>query len=97
MSGGTTDPDVVISTFPIFEQYNLFMERHQAVIMPTAYHIIEQFSAAEALLASKKQDEANGIVDAEIITTDPVVTQAEVVAETPVVVASTPVATQVEG
>lgn len=46
-TGGTLDPDEVIRSIQIFEQYNLFLERHQAVIMPVAMHILEEFGAAE--------------------------------------------------
>ncbi len=73
--GGTTDPDEFFSTIQISEHYNLFMERHDAVIMPTAYHIIEQFAQAETLVAKRKNElkaaedlkDPNVISDAEII------------------------------
>ena len=48
--GGTTNPNVLMKTIDIFELYNLFMERHDAVVMPTAYHIIEQLDQAEKKL-----------------------------------------------
>ena len=48
--GGADDPDEFMSTIGIFEQYNLFMERHEAVVMPTVFHIVEQFDQAEKLL-----------------------------------------------
>jgi len=57
--GGSTDPDVVFSTIAIFEQYSLFMERHDAVVMPTVYHIIEQFNQAEQLLNATKRVNAD--------------------------------------
>jgi hypothetical protein len=45
-SGGDTDPNEVLRTIQIFEQYNLFMQRHEAVVMPTALWIGEQFDLA---------------------------------------------------
>jgi hypothetical protein len=71
-TGGTTDPDEFIKTIGIFEQYNLFMERHDGVVMPTAYYIIEQFDKAEKLLIKKLKEtsditDPNVISDAEII------------------------------
>jgi hypothetical protein len=78
-TGGSRDPDEIISTINIFEQYNLFMERHNAVIMPIAYHIIEQFDTAEKLLmrvamvnkAATDLLDPNVISDVEIITEEP--------------------------
>jgi hypothetical protein len=67
-TGGTDDPDVVISTIAIFEQYNLFMERHQQVVIPTAMHISEFIDQAGLKLA-KKQAEAQAAAQA----TDPTV------------------------
>lgn len=57
-SGGSQDPDEVIRTIQIFEQYQLFMTRHDAVVMPTVYHIIEQFDEAEKELA---RDQAHAV------------------------------------
>ena len=50
MSGGTKDPDMLMYSIGIFEHYNLFMEKHDAVILPTAYSIIAQLDEAEKLL-----------------------------------------------
>jgi hypothetical protein len=58
-TGGSTDPDVVFTTINIFEQYNLFMERHQAVVMPIVYHITEQFDQAERKLNALARAEAD--------------------------------------
>ncbi len=44
--GSATDPDDLILCLQTFERYKLFMERHDAVIMPTAMYIIEQFDEA---------------------------------------------------
>ena len=49
-SGGSQDPDEIVGTYEVYERYNLFMERHQAVVMPTALHITEQFGEAEKRL-----------------------------------------------
>lgn len=57
-TGGSPDPDEVIHSIGIFEQYNLFMERHEAVVMPTVLHILEQFDQAEHSLLKKKQAQA---------------------------------------
>lgn len=59
-SGGTEDPNEVMHSIGIFEQYNLFMERHDAVVMPTVTYILEQFDKAEHLVLrnrKKLQDE----------------------------------------
>lgn len=46
-TGGSDDADEVMGTFSIFEKYNLFTERHNAVVLPTAYQIVEEFAQAE--------------------------------------------------
>lgn len=46
-TGGSSNPDEVMSTFSIYEMYNLFTERHNAVLMPTVYQILEEFGEAE--------------------------------------------------
>lgn len=56
-NGGVDDPDVLMVTYKIFEQYNLFQERHQAVVMPTVHHILEQINAGEQRLLAKKAAE----------------------------------------
>ena len=57
-TGGSQDPEEVMYSIQIFEQYNLFMERHQAVVVPTALHILEQFNQAEQALAKFKASDA---------------------------------------
>jgi hypothetical protein len=59
-TGGSEDPDEVMSTFSIYEMYNLFMERHNAVVMPTVYQILEEFGQAE-----KRRNEANAATAAQ--------------------------------
>ena len=50
-SGGSEDPNDVIYSFQIFEQYSLFLQRHDAVIMPCVNHILEDFNTAEQRFA----------------------------------------------
>lgn len=45
--GGSDDPDEVVHSIQIFEQYHLFLQRHDAVVMPAIYHILEDFGQAE--------------------------------------------------
>lgn len=56
--GGSEDPDVVLSSFAIYEQYKLWMTRHDGVIKPTVLHILEQTNAAELLRAQAYQEAA---------------------------------------
>lgn len=53
--GGADNPDTVIHTIQIFEQYNLFIERHQAVVMPTSLQILEQLQLAEKAQGAAQQ------------------------------------------
>lgn len=46
-TGGSDDPDDVVGSIRIFEQYHLFLQRHDAVIMPAVHHILEDFGQAE--------------------------------------------------
>lgn len=46
-SGTEKDPDEWMRAAHIGEQYTLFMERHDGVLMPTVYEILEQFNQAE--------------------------------------------------
>jgi len=55
-TGGVSDPDLLMQTYAIFEQYNLFRERHDSCILPTAYHILEQIQLAENKLMTKKRE-----------------------------------------
>lgn len=49
-TGGSDDPDVIMHTIAIYEQYQLFLERHAAIIMPTIGALLEQFHIAEERL-----------------------------------------------
>lgn len=71
-SGGTDDPDELMRSISIFEEYYRFMENHDGVVMPTVYHITEQLNEAEKLLAAAKRVDSdlkdpNIISDAEIV------------------------------
>ena len=46
-TGGTDDPDELIYSIQIHEQYALFMERHEGVVMPTAATILDLIGEAE--------------------------------------------------
>jgi plasmid maintenance system killer protein len=45
--GGSDDPEEVLHSIHIFEQYNLWMTKHDGVLMPTVYHILEATNQAE--------------------------------------------------
>jgi hypothetical protein len=48
-SGGSEDPQVVLHSFGLFEQYKLWMTKHDGVVKPTVMHILEQTNKAELL------------------------------------------------
>lgn len=54
-TGGITDPDQIFLPITIFEQYTLFSERHEGVIMPVVQMILEDVHQAEQRLAGAKQ------------------------------------------
>ena len=58
-TGGTKDPNILMDTIVIFEKYNLFMEMHDAVVMPTAYQLISQFNQAEELMYAAQRTESS--------------------------------------
>jgi hypothetical protein len=45
-TGGSQDPDEVMGCITVYEQYALFLQRHDGVMMPTALHLAEQFDEA---------------------------------------------------
>ena len=45
-TGGSQDPDEIMYAITIYEQYGLFIERHEATCVPTALHIGEIFDKA---------------------------------------------------
>lgn len=53
-AGGSQDPDEVLHSIQIFEQYNLWLTKHDGVVMPTVYHVLEQFNLAEQVIAQRK-------------------------------------------
>lgn len=52
--GGSQDPDVVMYSIQVAEQYNLWKTKHETVVMPTVYHIVEQLQLAENRLRAKR-------------------------------------------
>jgi hypothetical protein len=46
-TGGAQDEAEMMQAFTISEQYYLFMERHNGVVLPTVFHILEHFHEAE--------------------------------------------------
>lgn len=80
-SGSTQDPDEVMLSINIFEQYNLFMERHDAVVMPTAHHIVEQINQAEHALHMKLHAKAMAERAVNNATDVSVVTDVEIISE----------------
>lgn len=63
-SGGTEDPDVLIHCISIYEQYQLFMSRHEAIIMPTVGAILEQYHVAEERLNAVAAEAYNVVAEA---------------------------------
>jgi hypothetical protein len=66
--GGSTSPDDLIYSIEIFEQYRLWMTRHDGVIKPVVMQILEQTNAAELKRAQAHQKAAEGMIDAEVPT-----------------------------
>jgi plasmid maintenance system killer protein len=54
-SGGSEDPEDVLHSIHIFEQYNLWMQKHDGVLMPTVFHILEATNQAELARANAGQ------------------------------------------
>jgi hypothetical protein len=71
--GGSDDPEEVLHSIHIFEQYNLWMTKHDGVLMPTVYHILEATNQAE--LARGRARAADGQLngDAPELAVDPAV------------------------
>jgi hypothetical protein len=72
-TGGSDDPEEVLHSIHIFEQYNLWMTKHDGVLMPTVYHILEATNQAE--LARGRARAADGQLngDAPELAVDPAV------------------------
>lgn len=45
-TGTAADPQELVHSIQVFEQYMMFVERHDALVMPTANHIAEQLETA---------------------------------------------------
>lgn len=65
-AGGAKTPNDFLAAVEIFELYNLFMEKHQAVVIPTAMYITEQLEQAENKLAQLAATSADGTVAIEV-------------------------------
>lgn len=68
-TGGSRDPEELMKTVTIAEQYNLFMQRHNATVSPTAQHIIEQIAIAEQRLAGAMEiiQAEDGLTNPEVV------------------------------
>jgi hypothetical protein len=64
--GGTDDQDQLIHSINIYEQYRLWMERHDAVVKPVVMQILEQTNAAELKRNAANQAAAEGMIAAEV-------------------------------
>jgi hypothetical protein len=53
LRGGSNKPADFIRAAEIFEHYHLLMEKHQAVVLPTALYLTEQLDEASRKLAEK--------------------------------------------
>lgn len=54
--GGSSDPDEVMASIVIYEKYQLWMQRHEAVLLPTIDAILEQYTIAEGLFRQAVDD-----------------------------------------
>jgi hypothetical protein len=61
--GGTDDQDQLLHSINIYEQYRLWMERHDAVIKPVVMQILEQTNAAELKRMAANQKAAAAMLD----------------------------------
>lgn len=70
-TGGSEDPNEVYHSIEIFEQYKLWMERHDAVVKPVVMQILEQTNAAElkraAVMQAAEQTVAQEMLDAGVL------------------------------
>ncbi|WP_144106618.1 hypothetical protein [Paraburkholderia sp. BCC1886] len=69
-TGGSTDPDELIHAISLHEQYLLWQQKHDAVVMPTVLHVLEATNQAE-LARANATGQLNGEVPQEEI--DPAV------------------------
>jgi hypothetical protein len=65
-TGGSEDPHVVLHSFGIFEQYKLWMTKHDGVVKPTVMHILEQTNAAELRRAQARVQAQAGQLGADV-------------------------------
>lgn len=60
--GGSSNPDEVMHSIDIFQQYMLWVQKHEAVIMPVAAHLTEQVQRAELRMLQKQQEQDPTVV-----------------------------------
>ncbi len=65
-TGGSDDAEVVLASFAIYEQYKLWMTRHDGVITPTVMHILEQTNGAEFRRTQAHLKASEGMLNAEV-------------------------------
>jgi hypothetical protein len=65
-TGGSDDADVVLHSFAVYEQYKLWMTKHDGVVKPTIMHILEQTNQAELRRAEVHQKASEGLLNAEV-------------------------------
>lgn len=61
--GGTEDRDELMHSINLYEQYRLWMERHDAVVKPVVMQILEQTNAAELARNAANAQAAQGMLD----------------------------------
>lgn len=69
-TGAANDVDDHWYSIQLYEQYALWMQKHEAVVMPTVYHLVEQIQAAERQLVLEQNAErqAEAVRDVNVVT-----------------------------
>ncbi len=85
LTGGDEDMERVWDSIKMFEQYQVFVTRYNAIIIPTAVWIGEQLDGAHMALAAQQQEQlaAEQALDKNVITDVEFSVKTEVVAEQP--------------
>lgn len=65
-TGGSEDGQVVLHSFAIYEQYKLWMTKHDGVVKPTIMHILEQTNTAELKRQAAMHAALQGQLSAEV-------------------------------
>lgn len=71
-TGRASTPDEHLEAINVYEKYVLFIERHNAVVMPTATHLAEQVQDAVDRVARAKSGALSPEQDPNVITDVPV-------------------------